>query len=219
MGSRKKSQVHEALIKFDAQRGISRRALVLARARGKVVERHADAGRNLTYYHGAIEKIVEKIGKPRGKSVLHVAGATGVLSKFLQERGARAVNFDFSPELCEIAKELGVREVKQGDALKRFPFSKGEFDCLVTDHFAFAGYRLVDRGIVKGQYEGSEHLLKEASRILKPKGVFVINSVDARISPQELIRICSKYFGKVEPYAYGHEKQLIPGLVLSKPKK
>lgn len=216
---KRRSAVHDALIRFDFQKRISRNAIALAKVAGKNTERNANAGRTLVYYHGLIEKIVANVGKPRGKSFLHIAGATGVLSKFLQERGARAVSFDFDSELNHIAQKMGVKETIAGDALERLPFKNGQFDCLVTDHFAFAGYRLVDRGLIEGKYEGSEHLLREAIRVLKPNGVFIINSVDARISPDELIKICSKYFGKVEPYAYAHKRQFIPGVVLSHPLK
>ena len=214
-----KSEVHKALEKFDAKKGISRTALELARKRNLVVDSFSPAGRTLTIYHGLVEQIVKKVGKPRGKSFLDIAGATGILSRFLQERGARAVNFEFDRKLCEVSRAMGVREVVEGDALKKLPFREGEFDCVTTSRFVLGGYRGLDLFHSSGNYEGSEHVLKEVGRILKPNGVFIVNQVDARIPIPTLVELCSKYFGKVEPYAYGHEKTLIPGLVLSQPKK
>jgi ubiquinone/menaquinone biosynthesis C-methylase UbiE len=215
-----------ALEKFDRGKQLTKRAHELAQKHGVHTDAISNAGRTLTYYHGMLEKLIEKMGKPKGQSFLHIAGANGLLTRFLQERGARAVNFDYDPKLCDLARKFGNKEVVEGDALKKLPFKHNEFNCLITDHFVFAGYRIVDLGLTsKNKYSGSESIIKEASRVVKPNGIFVINSIDIRNPLPEMMEICHKYFGKVEPYAYGHQTpgsgkdQLVPGLILSKPRK
>lgn len=158
----------------------------------------------------------------KGKHFLHIAGGTGVLTRFLQDRKALAVNLDYDKVLNSVAKIIGNRRVIRADATTTLPFANNSFECLITDHFVFAKYKLID---MSTEHEGSQALLKEAVRVLKKDGIFVVNAVDLNLPPREVIEICEKYFHKVEPFAYqAHDyregaKYLIPMLILTSPRK
>ncbi|MBT4596789.1 MAG: class I SAM-dependent methyltransferase [Candidatus Diapherotrites archaeon] len=225
----KKSDFQIRLERFDRDKGISARALELARKRRRISDLTSNAGRNLIYYHGLLEKMEQKLGNAKGHSFLHLGGANGVLTKFLQERGGRAVNFEFDPKLCEMASELGNKNIVQGDALETLPFKKNTFDALVSDRFVLGGYRAIDRHLTpETRWNGSEAIIKEASRVVKPHGFFFVNGIaihKSDIGPQDIERVCRRYFRRIEPYFYNYELPgkkegiFVPGLILSDPKK
>lgn len=210
-------EVARLLQEHDQKVGLSARAHELARQRGLFTDSMtASAGRTLSYYSGAIEQMSNRLGKFSGKHFLHIASSTGVLGKFLENMRATAVNLDSDKVYSQIAKKLGNQNSVRADATRPLPFASNSFNCLITDHFVFAKYKLID---MHPEHEGSQAVLKEAARVLRPDGIFVINAVDYKLPLEDLIQISSKYFKKVEPYAYVQDKIFIPGLVLSLPKK
>ncbi|VVB76207.1 Ubiquinone/menaquinone biosynthesis C-methyltransferase UbiE [uncultured archaeon] len=216
-------KVSRTLKRYDGHKGISMVAMDLARKRGHIVdEMEANAGRKLHYYSGVLAEMSKRIGGFKGKRVLHIASSTGILTRFLQDRKALAVGLEFDESLCHVARQIGNRTIIRADASLRanakhiLPFSNNSFNCLVTDRFAFSKYKLLD---LTKEHEGSQEILKEAARVLNPKGVFIISGVDPYLDPHELIQICERYFNKVEPFAYAENKILIPCFALSEPKK
>jgi 2-polyprenyl-3-methyl-5-hydroxy-6-metoxy-1,4-benzoquinol methylase len=65
-----------------------------------------DAGRNLPYYVGVIRQLAKHFPNLKGKTILHLASSTGVLTKYLQDRQAFAVGMDIDRELLGVAKKL-----------------------------------------------------------------------------------------------------------------
>jgi ubiquinone/menaquinone biosynthesis C-methylase UbiE len=210
------------LERYDKKKQITSQAKALARQRGYPTYMTADAGRTLSYYSGTIDQLARRMGSFKGKHFLHLAGGTGVLTKFLQDRKAIAVNLDYDETLLQISKGIRNKASIQADATKKLPFADNSFECLITDHFAFAKYKLID---MMAEHEGSQAILKEATRVLKPNGIFVISAIDPNLQPKEIMAICKKHFKKVEPFAYTaidyekNEKFLIPMVILTGPKK
>jgi demethylmenaquinone methyltransferase/2-methoxy-6-polyprenyl-1,4-benzoquinol methylase len=77
-----------------------------------------------------VAKIVENW---RPKRVLDLATGSGDLALAIQRRlpEATVVATDFSPEMLEVARRKGVREIVLADAL-HLPFESGSFDCVTV---------------------------------------------------------------------------------------
>jgi len=173
--------------------------------------------RKLAYYSGAIQQMSERLGRFEGKSFLHIASGVGVLTKFLSNMNAkRVVALDIDEAQLEVAKQIGNRETLFHDVTEGLPFKADTFNCLITNHFAFAKYPILDFG---SETKGSEALVREGARVLKNDGIFVINAVDGKMLPEQLIATGLKYFHKAEPYLYIYNKHYVPGIVLSAPRK
>ena len=221
--SQRYKRVSQVLRAHDARKKISETAIALAKARGHITDDIiANAGRRLHYYSGVVDQISRRLGRFEGKRFLHIASSTGVLTRYIQDRKGIATSLDFDQEFCEIAKKIGNKLVVQADASPQttakhiLPFEANSFHCLIADHFVFAKYKLLD---LKKEHEGSQAILKDAVRVLAPNGIFVLSAVDLNLNPNELIEISKRYFQHVEPFAYVEEKHLIPGFVLSGPRK
>lgn len=66
----------------------------------------------------------------RGR-VLDVGCAAGRHALYLQRRGFAVTGIDSSATLVDLARERGVRDVRQVDACRRLPFKGGAFDTVV----------------------------------------------------------------------------------------
>jgi len=178
--------VRERLGKADAKLEISKRAREKAAARGHSVSGwHSDFGRRLEYYH-KIHALLKKHGKGlRGKKLLHIASATGVYTRYLQNIGVKAVGMDLNPEAGAIAKEienkrtvLANARVESKNLPKRFfPFADNSFDFFLSDRFLFSTYvPLEGESFLPANPQlKSIEALEEAVRVLKPGGIGIIH--------------------------------------------
>ncbi len=94
--------------------------------------------------------------------VLDVATGTGDLARAIERAcpGAEVVGADFSPQMLEVARELGSRQLVQADALA-MPFGDAEFD-VVTVAFGLRNM---------ASWDGA---LREMRRVLRPGGKLLV---------------------------------------------
>jgi SAM-dependent methyltransferase len=110
------------------------------------------------------DKVLRLLPDGRGKSVLDLASGPGVMIKGLRAKGYAVTCVDAAPEMVELAKrEAGndpavTCEVGDAYALR---FADGSFDAITA------------MGLIE-YLEEEGRFLKEAARILKPGGTFVI---------------------------------------------
>ncbi len=98
----------------------------------------------------------------RPRNVADLATGTGDLALALQKKLPRAniTGVDYSPEMLELARQKGVRQVVLADAMK-LPFPDGSFDCITI---AF-GLR---------NMENYSQALTEIARVLTSKGRLLV---------------------------------------------
>ena len=140
-----------------------------------------DFGRTPQYYariHAALSKF---IGPVKGKSILHIASSKGVYTRFLQEKGAKAVALDLNPKASKFAKKLRNKGVVNADA-QHLPFVDSSFDAFVSDRFLFSGYLAFDkyhrqeRKSVLVSRQPSISALNELHRVLRTGGIGILNA-------------------------------------------
>ena len=125
-------------------------------------------------------------------SVLDIGCGAGSHSLVLQARGFPLTALDINPDAATIARQRGVKDVRCGDILS---FSGGPFDTLL----------LLGHGI--GMVEtiaGLQRFLKAAHGLLKERGQIVLDSLDVRVTDNELHlayheknRRAGKYIGEI----------------------
>lgn len=106
------------------------------------------------------KQLVAAVARQNPVKVLDLACGSGDVTAMLREAlpGAMVVGLDFSRPLLVQAKNRGLSELAEADALK-LPFCDGSFDA-VTIAFGLRNFSDRNAG------------LREISRILKPGGVF-----------------------------------------------
>lgn len=106
------------------------------------------------------KQLAAAVARQNPAKILDLACGSGDVTAMLREAlpKARVVGLDFSRPLLIQAKDRGLRELTEADAL-RLPFADGSFDAVTI---AFGLRNFADR--TAG--------LKEIARILKPGGVF-----------------------------------------------
>jgi SAM-dependent methyltransferase len=109
--------------------------------------------------------ILAMAGDVRGKRVLDVGCASGVLTRLFVERGASVVGIDVNPRLIERARErLGDRaEFRVTDIAQPLPFEDASFD-------------VVAASLVLHYLARWGPPLREFARILRPGGRFVMST-------------------------------------------
>lgn len=114
-----------------------------------------------------LNNIIPKQGK-----ILDIGCGTGFVAENLSDRDWYGV--DISPKSIEKAKQF-YKEVKLGDITKRIPYPDDYFDyvlCLATLHHV---------------YKCIPETIREARRVLKPKGEVIIIDHDDRNTQQRLM--------------------------------
>jgi SAM-dependent methyltransferase len=116
------------------------------------------------------EFLLREIG--RGKRVLDVGCLGGQISRLILERGNEVWGIELNPEAAEVARSRGVR-VKVANVEEGLPFEDSGFD-------------VVNAGQLAPQLYDTRAFFREACRVLKPGGVFLLttpnlNSLDNRV--------------------------------------
>ena len=106
------------------------------------------------------KQLVAAVARQKPAKILDLACGSGDVTTMLREAlpQAQVVGLDFSRPLLTQAKERGLSELTEADALK-LPFADGSFDALTI---AFGLRNFSDRAAG----------LNEIARVLKPGGVF-----------------------------------------------
>jgi len=119
------------------------------------------------------------------KRVLDVATGSGDLARTIESviPEAEVTGADFSPEMLEVARQLGSRRLVQADALA-LPFRDAEFDAVTV------GFGLRNMA----SWEGA---LQEMARVLKPGGHVLV--LDFSVPPPPLRGIYRSYLHYVLP--------------------
>ena len=168
----KKNRAKSLLKRFDSRVRLSEKAQKLARDRHVLVEMHMpDFGRNLQHYTPILAALKRFGVGLRGKAILHVASSTGIFTRFLQQKGMKAVPFDIKFAGAEIAKKVGNKKSIQGDA-EKIPFKNNSFDFFVSDNFILSEYWRRPN-----ESAGDSAILEELHRVLKTGGIGVITSL------------------------------------------
>ncbi len=117
------------------------------------------------FWHKYVEKpAMIKLLKPvvKRKKVLDLGCGSGIFTKQIKSLGANVYGLDISSGLINIAKrEYPNINFFVGNAIKT-PFKKGEFDVVASS-------------LMVHYFNNIDPLFKEASRILKPKGIFIFS--------------------------------------------
>jgi len=110
---------------------------------------------------------LEAIELCRGR-VLDVGAGSGCHSLVLQERGIDVCALELSPELCDMMRQRGVRDVRCGDIQL---FDTERFDTVLM---MMNGLELA------GSLPGLERLLKHLHAVVAPDGQVLADSTDLR---------------------------------------
>ena len=107
--------------------------------------------------------------------VLDVGCGSGRCMKYFQEKGVDAVGIDFSMLAIEASKRFGVDNCQVMDATNlEFPEN------------SFCTASLFGNGLGLCGIEGSRHMLKGLSKVVKPNGLLVASSRDPKITSNPL---------------------------------
>jgi len=125
--------------------------------------------------------------------VLDVGAGAGAHSRALQERGLQVTALDISPEVVSVMKQLGVREVRQGDI---FQFNETTYPTLL----------MLDHGLgLVGTVGGLRRFLNHTKALIREAGQILFDSIDVRqtkgkdpvhIAYQEANRRSGRYAGE-----------------------
>lgn len=107
-----------------------------------------------------------------GTTILDIGVGGGRTSPYLSQIAARYVGIDYSQGMVDACKRrFPDLDFRYGDATKLEDFGDGEFDVVV---FSFNGIDNIPT------LEGREQAMREAARVLKPSGVFIVSTHNAR---------------------------------------
>ncbi|MFC1516980.1 class I SAM-dependent methyltransferase [Candidatus Margulisiibacteriota bacterium] len=122
------------------------------------------------YEDGADKIAVLKLLPEQGVSILELGAGFGRLAEVYQDRFQKITLFDYADNLLEQAK-------KKHQDTERFSFQQGDINSLPYDAL-FTDTVLMVR--VSHHLEKIEKVLAEAARVLRPKGVFVLEYANKR---------------------------------------
>jgi malonyl-CoA O-methyltransferase len=91
--------------------------------------------------------------------VLDLGCGSGRYLRWLEERGARAIGLDLSPEMLGVARVHGTQSLVDGD-MQRLPFADGVFDVIVSS-------------LAVGHVPVLTSFARESARILAPGGILL----------------------------------------------
>lgn len=128
--------------------------------------------------------------------VLDVGAGAGAVSLVLQSRNSAVVSLEISRVFCNIMKELGVKNILNGDFLKQRPNEQYDTLLMLMNGFGFCGS--IDR---------LPDLFKAIDRHLKPGGQVIFDSSDISYLYKEG-KPTDYYFGEM---SYQYEYKGIKG--------
>jgi ubiquinone/menaquinone biosynthesis C-methylase UbiE len=107
---------------------------------------------------------------PAGGHVLDLACGTGRIAVPLAARGFAVAGIDISQRALEVARRAGPElDLRHGD-MRELPWADGSFDAVINLWTAFGYFETP---------EEDERVLREVARVLRPGGVFLIDTVNA----------------------------------------
>lgn len=98
----------------------------------------------------------------RKEKVLDVGCGNGTVAHYLFENGYQVLGIDVSKDAVDQAKKLGIGKFFQGNVEEGLPFPAKKFD-------------VVFLGDILEHLFNPAHVLREAKRVLKPKGRIVVS--------------------------------------------
>ncbi len=110
----------------------------------------------------AIEGLIEN---GEGKIALDLGIGTGLFTQILKEKGYKVVGIDISEEMLKIARKRGF-EVIKGDLNNPLPFEEESFDFI----FSMTAIEFLKK---------PEKLIKEANRVLRKDGKFLLITLNS----------------------------------------
>jgi len=106
---------------------------------------------------------------PPGGRILDLACGTGRIAIPLAKRGYEVAGIDISRRALDIARSQGPSlDLRHGD-MRNLPWDDGSFDAVVNVWTAFGYFETQD---------DDERVVAEVARVLRPGGVFVIDSIN-----------------------------------------
>ncbi|MEK6807757.1 MAG: class I SAM-dependent methyltransferase [Nanoarchaeota archaeon] len=130
--------------------------------------------------------------------ILDLGCGSGLLQEFLGQK-VKLFGCDFSEKMLEIARKRG-EIAKLCDLNKKFPYKNDFFNIILSF-------------TVLQNVEQQENFLKEAKRILKLKGIFILTTLKKTTKEKQIIKLIEKYFSIQEITDCGEDF----GFVLNKP--
>lgn len=110
---------------------------------------------------------------PPGASILDMGVGGGRTTRYLAGRASRYVGADYSLSMVESCRtRFPGLEFQHCDATDMVRFADGEFDVVV---FSFNGIDVI------GNDESRSRCLRETARVLKPGGLFIFSSHNAKV--------------------------------------
>mgnify|MGYP001559979596 CR=1 FL=1 len=111
--------------------------------------------------------------------ILDLGCGSGLLQEFLGLK-IKLFGCDFSEKMLELAKKRG-EIVKVCDLNEKLPYADNQFATILSF-------------TVLQNVENVNNFLKEAKRILKPNGIFILTTLKKTTEEKKLIKLIEKYF-------------------------
>ncbi len=226
--------LRKKMARLDAKEGWSQKEVDERKRLGLPVSEHVRGShgnkgnlwRDLAHYAPIHETLLRHIPKLKGKRGVHIGGASGLYTRYLQELGAMAINLDKSQSYQLIAKKIGNREMVGADARanpeRHLPFRDSSLDFFISDHLLLSGYADFE-DMLPGNISHSNSLatLREMHRMLKAGGIGIVNHTRGYINDHtEEMRAARKMgFEVAERGTYKETGETVHFMVLKKRKK
>jgi len=132
----------------------------------------------------------------KNKKILDLGCGTGRHSIFMAKKGASVVGVDFSEAMLKIAKSRARTpkskiEFKKADITRKLPFESGTFDIVICS-------------LVLNHIKNLLPIFKEASRILKPDGIFIFSNTHPESVPKKTYPLFRKKGAEIYTNIFGH---------------
>ena len=163
-----------------------------------------------SFFRGSTDIPLDKtaLDNCRGR-VLDVGAGAGIHSLYLQDKGFSVCAMDVSPEICEVMRKRGVKEIQCASFVD---FKAEPFDTLL----------ILGRSICMVEnLAGLDDFLKDARRLVKRGGQILLNSLDVsqtsnlqHLAYQKANHRAGRYIGEIKMYLeYQGVKGPVTGLL------